>query len=215
MRPLSIALAAVLVFGSTPSAAQTPGFNVETTAFFPSYGCLITNTVTGPPGSSYSTLFYFGNPLLDPFDPGLFFVFGGGILGPLGSASFNIPIQLPFFFLPEMLGAAVIVPPMQAPIVTELVALSLTTGGPPAPAPAPCDRKDGTMTYDPALCVLDFAGHVCPNDVITVKKNGVVVATVTAGPSGLVGIVATVCLGAGDVATAEKNGADFLGPIRR
>ncbi len=215
MRSNTLVLAAVLSLGSAPLAAQTPGFAVDTTAFFPSFGCMVTNTVTGPPGSTYTTLLYIGNPFLDPFNPSALIVFDGGFIGPGGIDVRYFPLQIPGLFVPEITGAALVLPPAQPPVVTEMVALSISSSDPPAPAPAPCDRKDGAMTYDPALCVLDFSGHVCPNDVITVRKNGVIVATVTAGPSGLVGIVATACLGAGDFATAEKNGAAFLGPIRR
>lgn len=215
MRSNTLVLAAVLSLGSASLSAQAAGFSVGTAGFFPDYGCMMTTTVTGPPGSSYSTAFYFGNPLLDPFDLGLLLILDGGFIGPAGFDQLFLPVQFPLLLIGEMNGLAVVLPPAQPPIATEMVALSLSTSAPPAAPPAPCDRKDGTMTYDPALCVLNFSGKVCPNDVITVKKNGVVVATVTAGPTGLVGIVATACLGAGDVATAERNGAAFLGPIRR
>jgi hypothetical protein len=119
-------------------------------------------------------------------------------------------------FLPEINGVSIVYD--QGPIPTEIVALSLATSevAPPPPLPPPpCAKTDGAMTYDPELCVLDLSARVCPGDVITIKKNGVVVATVTASPSGLAGIVKSACLGPGDVATAEINGGAWLGPIRR
>lgn len=203
------ALALVLACASV-LPAQTGDFRVVTTTF--PGGMLLDTQVAGPALTPYTTYLYLGNPFVDPLDLGLLVVFFSGTTDAMGEAHLALPLQIPGFTLPEINGGAIFTPPSDPPIVTEIVALTLTTAGPVVP---PCAPSVGAMTYDPELCVLDLSAHVCPGAVVTLKKNGVVISTVTAGPSGSVGIVKTECLGPGDVATAEVNGAPFLGPIRR
>jgi hypothetical protein len=198
---------AALVLASSLSA-QNADFNVSVTPF-PAVGMMLNTQLVGPPSCAFTTYIYFGNPFVDPLDLFLLMPLWSGTTNAVGAANLMLPIQIPNLVLPEINGAAIFTPVAGPAVATEIVAMALAAG-----APAPC-VPHGAMTYDPELCVLDLSAKVCPGDVVTVSVNGVVIATVTAGASGAVGIVATHCLAAGETATAEVNGAPFLGGIRR
>lgn len=206
------ALIAISAFAQVPA----PDFDVYASAQLMSpNGLVVQMTTSGTPGTPFTVYYLIGDFTTTPLENMPFGALYSGQIGLNGTHVLMLPIQTPpqmGFTIPEFRMAAVQFPPAAPPIVTEIVALSLTAN-PTVLPPPPCNTRVASLAIEHNPCWISLSSKVCPGDVVELKKNGVVIASGVAGASGVVSLTNGGCAAAGDTFTATVNGQPLAGPI--